>query len=460
MEDEDKSIHSPFFDREIYKKQIEKIVDVMDRAQKIIDYTSAHDEETLRAIDVVEQFLKRKHRICYGGQAINAHLPKGYKIYDPEYSIPDYDFFTPNQEEDIRTLTKDLRKAGFQEISAREGMHAGTIKIYVNFTPVADISSLDSKLYALLSKRELRYDGISYMDANSLRMLMYLELSRPRGEVKRWDKVYERLMLLNKYVAPDESICKIARMKKGILKENEVAAIMHYVIQENRIFAGGDLLGLYKKSLTGNKKANWLLSTRKPIYIYTPDLDKDTTHFKYELQHISKDSGISVQRVKSLGGDIIPEMSIFLRNKYPVLIIISQNACHSYYSIPLKYNNTLRIATLDTLITLYFGIGLLKYKHMDLASLECIAQQLVEISYRARENPDAFPFPFISLECTGHQKRLASLIREKVQRITTQRRKKALQDALDANARRKTVSRNSKRNSKHTNKIETLTHNH
>ena len=34
MEDEDKSIHSPFFDREIYKKQIEKIVDVMDRAHQ------------------------------------------------------------------------------------------------------------------------------------------------------------------------------------------------------------------------------------------------------------------------------------------------------------------------------------------------------------------------------------------------------------------------------------------
>lgn len=446
MEQDTLTIHSPLFDEGSFKKQLERIAAAADSAQGVVDYTTAHDDEVLRAIDVVEEFLRKKHRLCYGGQAINAHLPKKHKIYDPQYSIPDYDFFTPHQDEDIKVLSKMLRKAGFEEISAREGMHEGTIKIYVNYVPVADMTALDPKLYQLLSEREYRNDGISYMDANTLRMLMYLELSRPRGEVERWPKVYERLILLNKYVPVDAISCK-REVRKGMLSGGEVNAIMHYCIKEKRIFAGADLVGFYEAAFTGKKKAKWLMYSKRPIYMYSQDLERDVTHFRYELHHLeesndaAKRGELRIHRVQPMGGDLVPQMVVFTRDKYPVFIIISQSACHSYYNIPLKYGNNLRIATLDTLITLYFSLALLKYKFMDLGSLECLAHELVEISYRARETPDSFPFQFISLECSGHQKRLSSLIREKVQRFDT-RRKKRLQNLIkEESSRRSTVHR-------------------
>lgn len=450
MEQDTLVIHSPLFEEASFKKQLERIAAAVDTAQGIVDYTTAHNDEVLRAIDVVEQFLRKKHRLCYGGQAINAHLPKKHKIYDPQYSIPDYDFFTPHQDDDIRFLSKMLRKAGFEEISAREGMHEGTIKIYVNYIPVADITSLDSKLYQLLSEREFRSDGISYMDANTLRMLMYLELSRPRGEVERWPKVYERLILLNKYVPINSDGCK-REVRKGMLSGSEVNAIMHYCIKEKRIFAGADLSGFYESAFTGKKKAKWLMYAKRPIYMYTPDLERDVTHFRYELHHLedARKGGegrvgeLRIHRIQSMGGDLVPEMVIFTRDKYPVFILISQSACHSYYNIPLKYGNSLRIATLDTLITLYFSLALLKYKFMDLGSLECLAQELVEVSYRARESPDKFPFQFISLECSGHQSRLSSLIREKARRFDT-RRKKKLQELIAKESPQRSSTRNQK----------------
>jgi hypothetical protein len=441
MEDNPVIIQSPFFDERLYKEQIERISNAATKAQEIIDYTTAHDEDILRAIDIVEQFLRKKHRLCYGGQAINAHLPKRYKIYDPEYSIPDYDFFTPAQEEDIRVLTKDLRKAGFTEISAREGMHKGTKKIYVNFIPVADMTAIDSKLYKLLSEREFRQDGISYLDANTLRMLMYLELSRPRGEVSRWEKVYERLLLLNEFVPVHLEGCK-KKSKKDILHEDEVRAIMDYTIREKRIFAGADLLGMYKGALAGKRKANWLLRTRRPIYIFTNDLEKDSDHFRYELKHLTPEESLRIHKIQAMGGDLIPTMTVFTRNDYPILILVSQNACHSYYNIPLKYGNNLRVATLDTLITLYFSLALLKYKFVDIDALECLAQELVEISYRARQKPDEFPFPFISLDCSGHQKRISSLIREKVQRITQERKNRLENSIAGKNSRLRRTVRN------------------
>ena len=151
-------ISSPYFDKSKFQKQLEIIKQVSEIAQQRIDYASAHDDHIVHAVEVVENFLRKKHRLCYGGQAINAHLPAKYKFYDPEYSIPDYDFFTPTPDSDIALIVNDLRKAGFTDISAREGMHEGTTKIYVEYIPVADITEIDASLYRILSKREFRSD--------------------------------------------------------------------------------------------------------------------------------------------------------------------------------------------------------------------------------------------------------------------------------------------------------------
>lgn len=129
MESEIEHLPSHSFEKEHLKQQLTIIKRASDMAQDKIDYFSAHDEDILLAIGIVEDFLRRKHRICYGGQAINAYLPAAHKFYDPEYSIPDYDFFTPNQHQDLKQISEDLYKAGFKEIYAREGMHEGTLKI-------------------------------------------------------------------------------------------------------------------------------------------------------------------------------------------------------------------------------------------------------------------------------------------------------------------------------------------
>ena len=118
-------INSDYFDKQKFQKQLDIIKKASEQAQAKIDYASAHDDNIIRAIDVVEDFLRKKHRLCYGGQAINAHLPSKYKFYDPEFSIPDYDFFTPNQESDINGIIKDLKK----ELSYHLIMPRGTLQL-------------------------------------------------------------------------------------------------------------------------------------------------------------------------------------------------------------------------------------------------------------------------------------------------------------------------------------------
>ena len=426
MENIIRQIQSPHFDEKKYAGQIQRIAEIAKEAEEKVNFASAHDPEVLKAIDIVEQFLRKTHRLCYGGQAINAHLPQKYKFYDPNVNIPDYDFFTPDRTNDIKQLVEYLRKAGFSEISDREGMHEGTTKIYVNYIPVADITEIDPKLYELLAERKFTDDHISYLDSNTLRMLMYLELSRPKGEVTRWEKVYERLLLLNNFDRVKKCPAWEKKIPKGLLTAHDVDSIMDYIVEEQRVFAGADLTGFYKSSLRSkgkvSGKAKWLMKTNSPILFYSPDLEADTKHMAYELQHSSTHK-TTITKVAAIGGDLIPPMAIFMRDKTPFLIIMSQTACHSYYSIPVEKNKILRAASLDTLIVLFFGISLLKYKYLSLMGLECLAKELVEISYRARLKPDQFPFPFVSLDCAGHQKRLPSLIREKVLRIRATRKK-------------------------------------
>jgi hypothetical protein len=69
---------------------------------------------------------------------------------------------------------------------------------------------------------------------------------------------------------------------------------------------------------------------------------------------------------------------------------------------------------MDTLITLYFSLGIIESKFFNIGSMECLANKLVEISSKSRTMNT--PLPFISIKCIGYQPSFPSLIREKIKR--------------------------------------------
>ena len=389
--------------------QLETISNAMKNAEDINDEINVETPEIGRAIGIVESFLKRKHRLCYGGQAINAHLPQSVKFYNKKKNVPDYDFFTPDKDGDISIIVSKLRNKGFTEIYVREGMHSGTFKVFVNFIGVADVTYMDTSIYNILYKRRAIIEGISYLDANMLRMLMYVELSRPRGEVSRWPKVFERLILLNKFIPMPSCFKKTPLHDGGRLSQPEIKTIMTYIIHHERVFAGAALRGLYSNYLKQKKSAGWIMRNTLPIYLFSQDSENDAKFFVEEL------STGTYTNIK-FPGDFMPPLKVLFRGGVPILIIIEQTACHSYYSIPISREKPLRVASLDTLISLFFNLSLNRNHIAELSSLECLAQELIEISCRARLSPDLFPFPFISIDCSGHQKSKPSLIRERIRR--------------------------------------------
>ena len=100
-------------------------------------------------------------------------------------------------------------------------------------------------------------------------MNMYLELSRPMGDVSRWEKVVKRISLLNKYYPMDPATkCKTITFQRDLksakIRGEEVYNIvLDNLLKLNVVFFGGFASSLFSK----------YMKTDKSIVRKTPDFD-------------------------------------------------------------------------------------------------------------------------------------------------------------------------------------------
>jgi hypothetical protein len=395
------------------KKRLEQVID---QAKIRIDLNSAQNPELRRAIHIVEVFLKKTGRVCYGGQAINAQLPQKDQFYDPNKSLPDYDFFSPESAKDTDHLIDLLKESGYNEISKRFGIHDGTIKIYVNYTAIADITQMIPEFYESIYKKSVVVNGIHYADSIFLRMLMFLELSRPRGQVERWEKVYERLKLLDQ--THPLTICKNKNPSIVRSREAEEARpiLIRYMINKKRIFAGADIHAIYKRSgegISAKSRTEFLLRGSAPVVFFTPNAEMDANTLS-DLTSSSKHQILGYQ-------NILPAMITLTKDDMLICVIIQEESCNSILNIPLTKGRYLRMASIDTLLTFLIG---LYYRQdsllMTQESLLCWIRHYIDLSNRYKAKPTKL-FPAFSIECSGYETTFASLLRAKAARIQAER---------------------------------------
>jgi hypothetical protein len=416
MEDTLREVESASFKRKHVQDVFEALAETIDEAGEKRDQELVKDPGLRKALRVVEQFLKAKGRVCYGGMAINAHLPPQLKFYDFTKSLPDYDFFTPEPDKDIEDLLRRLKSEGFTEAVARLGIHKGTTKIFVNFNPVADITFTPMWMYTNLKKRAIKDDGILYADADFLRMNMYLELSRPRGEVERWDKVYKRLLLLNKVKRPSEKSCKESR--KSALTKLPAAVhnlFLEYCIENELVFAGAELKKIYSPS--SSLHAGYVLKGTSPVVLYAENPELHMRILKQSVKYQYPDLKLYGVHWASKG-DMFPEMYGLQVNGRLGILIVQEQYCHSYNTVMVPKKRELRIASLDSAITLYYSLSYLRgLEGLVPKSFQCFADALVDISIKVRDEGQKSKFPLFVVSCHGHQPTKPSLIREKMKRV-------------------------------------------
>jgi hypothetical protein len=420
MEDQLQDIESHSFDKKKFQEVFAILGRATEEAADLRDGELVRDPALRKALGIVEDFLRRRKRVCYGGMAINAHLPQRVKFYDFTKVLPDYDFFTPEPEKDVKELLADFRDHGFKNAVARLGMHEGTTKIFVNYTAVADITLLPQWLYTILQKRALNDDGIMYADANFLRMNMYLELSRPRGEVERWEKVYKRLALLNSVSKPSHKNCG-DRDSMTRLKQNIHEVVIDYIVRENLIFAGAELKRIYSHPNTLNH--GYVIKSTSPILIYTSDPESHLQVLR-QLLH-DADPVMRLQTAHwAARGEIIPEMFGILSRGRAIVVFVREQFCHAYNVVTLPKGRHMRIASLDTAITLFYTLSFVRgLDGLVPNSTHCFADALVQVSLKTREQGAPSKFPLFPTTCHGHQPSKASLLEAKKARIESLKRK-------------------------------------
>jgi len=384
----------------------------VDENEATVGEKIANSEDVKTIIKILENFLVRKKCICYGGTAINNILPKYAQFYNRDIEIPDYDFFSNHALDDAKELADIYFAAGYKEVEAKAGVHHGTFKVFVNFIPVADITYLDDEIFKALQKEVIIRAGIRYAPANYLRMSMYLELSRPEGDVSRWEKVFKRLTLLNKHypLKPDEQCNTIDFQREMDVKssnnEHLYFLARDVLIEQGVIFFGGYGSVLYSEYLKDKKNI-------KHKYIHSnPDFDvlsEDPETTALILTERLADAGF--KNIKTVHhpaiGELIPERKEVLVGKDTISFIFKPIACHSYNTIHIG-DKSINVATIDTILSFYLAFIYTNKPYFNKERILCMARFLFEVEEKNRLRQIGLLKRF-TMKCYGKQETLETI---------------------------------------------------
>ena len=363
-------------------EELEKIVEQLELEN---DKRSASDPLVKQSLEVVAEFLRTHPVMCYGGTAINNLLPREERFYDTETTIPDYDFYSRTPQEHAMILANQLSEIGIQSVEVKPGIHLGTFKVYANYEGVADITHLDADIFERLWKENVVINDIHYVTPNFLRMSMYLELSRPRGDVSRWTKVYERLQLLNKHYP---MVCPMKELEeRSELTDSQRNKVISVLKNKNII-----LLGITASQIHQGKSPKW----SAPVTLLAePKLRETlTTQFKTETDD---------------GSDILPAHTDILDEDGSILARIHETAaCHSYHEMA----NGIKVASIPTMLQFALAYMYSGVPEDEVTHLMCVSQRLVDLASHKEKRRYALLTP---IECLGEQDTLVDLKRNKAE---------------------------------------------
>jgi hypothetical protein len=376
----------------------------VDNIEKTVGKKLVKSPNTHRIIQTVERFIRHKKCIIYGGTAINNILPEKDQFYNYDYELPDYDFYSTTPMEMAKELADIYAKHGYQ-VEAKAGVHIGTYKVFVSGIGVADITLLHPELYHMLRKRVIIKGGLMYAPANFLRQSMYNELSRPLGDVSRWEKVLKRLNALNKHYPLVYKKCHVQRRMSSREHENHLFnTIKNFLVHQNVVFIGGYANALY---------TNY---TRVPKVENLPDFDvlvNDPKPTAYKLAALLQKYKytVTVNEHKAIGELISTHYSVSVDGEY-VAFLYEPVACHSYNEIQ-DGSHKIKIGTIDTLLSYYLAFMYADRDYFDENRLLCLSSTLFKVQQENRLTQKDILKRF-TIQCYGVQPTLQSAREERV----------------------------------------------
>ena len=359
--------------------EIEHVVGILEKQN---DKEVASDPHIKQILKLVENFIKTHRVMCYGGTAINNLLPVKDRFYDPVYDVPDYDFFSETPQEHAMILANKLYELGIKNVEVKPGVHIGTFKVFADYTGVADITELEEDIFENLWDQAIVRNEIHYVPPDFLRMSMYLELSRPRGDVSRWTKVFERLMLLNKEYPIQ---CTPSKAKPRAALTMDMKKKIKRILRKESVI----LLGVTASEVHLRQK--WTT----PV-IMLSDLET--------IQKLSKGKKVEIKE----GTEILPTLhTVYEADGVSHMRFYEASACHSYHRL-----DGILVASIPTILQFFFAYIYSNAKDENIAYIQCVAQRLVEIAHSKPKRRFELLTP---IECFGEQETLIDIRKHKAE---------------------------------------------
>jgi len=400
----------------------------VDSAEEKMGKRIVNSDEIQNMIIIVENFIKLKNLICYGGTAINNILPEEDQFYNKDVEIPDYDFFTPDALNDAKELADLYYKNGYTDVEAKSGQHHGTYKVFVNFIPVADLTQIPNEIYNALKKDSIRVSGILYAPPNFLRMSMYLELSRPAGDLSRWEKVLKRLTLLNKHYPLTSIDCNNIDFQREMGNQTDEDEIYENVrntlINQGVVFFGGYAISLYSQYMPKHLRKKVEKVADFDVISHEPEITGQI------LLERLKDIGVTKTKIIHHNpiGEIIPEHYEVRIGNDTIAFIYKPIACHSYNIIKIN-GKSVKIATIDTMLSFYLSFLYTNRDYYNEFSdrILCMAKFLFDVQQKNRLQQKGLLKRF-SIICYGHQASIEEMRAEKAVKFKELKTKKGTQE--------------------------------
>ena len=394
------------------EKELQILRNAIDNATSISGRKLVQSDAIKKIIEILETFLRTHKTLCYGGTAINNILPEQYRFYNKDIEIPDYDFFSPLAMEYARDLANIYYKAGYEEVEAKSGVHTGTYKVYVNFIPIADITYMENDLFKNIYKKSIKINAINYCPPNFLRMAMYQELSRPMGDVSRWEKVLKRIILLNNNFPLHGQSCKnqdFQRHYEGT--DNKQAQIYEITkdcfINQGLVFFGGFASALYGKYMPYKERVQ--VSNIPDFDVLSENPEASSRILKEQLNYEGF-KNVKINKKQPIGEYVDVHYEIVV-NKDVIAFIYKSTACHSYNIIAIN-GQKIKVATIDTILSFYLIFIYANRPYYDENRLLCIAEYLFKVQLNNRLQQKGLLKRF-SVLCYGKQQTLEDMREEK-----------------------------------------------
>ena len=377
----------------ILDTRLDVLKKIIDKNQKREDRENfeKHSEMYSKVLD----WISSKSLVMYGGYALNMLMPKVHKIYDSK-TLPDADCFSNHARDDAKELAEALKKAGYNYIEVKAGIHKGTYKVFAEFMPVADITQVGLPMFRYLSSNAIVVNKLSICPAQFLLWSLYKELCRPKGSGYRWEKIYPRYLAFHRHYKFKERLPQVCQNDMSPV----VDTLEDLIKQKGWPIIGHRAVGIHLSKDCRPIKEMYAFD------IVTTNIDETFVEIKAAL---GTDAHVTLVRYPSHSiKEVAPKIGFirFGKNETRLCKLYEVDACYSY-----QKKSGFMVGSVDT--TLYFLYGHYitssYYKGEDDKLTRSIRKLIVSLEKHANSLE---PNQRFRVDCVGHEKTIVNVKKE------------------------------------------------